>query len=70
VDLALAARLRERFASSPHVDIADADARASTTPRSPRQLVPSAASSPNREPVYGVGKPILMALIGRAAHGR
>ena len=69
VDLALAARLRERFAGSPHVDIADADARsfdyASLAALKPDPLgrVLAVGNLP-----YSVGKPILMALVeaGRA----
>ena len=64
VDLALAARLRERFADSPHVDIADADARsfdyASLAALKPDPLgrVLAVGNLP-----YSVGKPILMALV-------
>ena len=68
--LALAARLRERFAGSPHVEIADADARElrlrARSPRSSR--IPAAASSSSGNLPYSVGKPILMALVeARAA---
>ena len=64
VDVALAARLRERFADSPHVDIADADARtfdyASLAALKPDPLgrVLAVGNLP-----YSVGKPILMALV-------
>lgn len=64
VDMALAARLRERFAGSPHVDIADADARsfdyASLAALKPDPLgrVLAVGNLP-----YSVGKPILMALV-------
>ena len=64
VDMALAARLRERFAGSPHVDIADADARsfdyASLAALKPDPVgrVLAVGNLP-----YSVGKPILMALV-------
>jgi 16S rRNA (adenine1518-N6/adenine1519-N6)-dimethyltransferase len=64
VDLALAARLRERFRGAPHVDIADADARsfdyASLAALRPDPLgrVLAVGNLP-----YSVGKPILMALV-------
>lgn len=64
VDLALAARLRERFADAAHVDIVDADARAfdyaslASLKPDPAGRVLAVGNLP-----YSVGKPILMALV-------
>jgi 16S rRNA (adenine1518-N6/adenine1519-N6)-dimethyltransferase len=63
-DTALAARLRERFAASPHVEVLEADARrfdyAGLRDRlpSPAGRVLAVGNLP-----YSVGKPILMALV-------
>ncbi len=69
VDTGLAARLRERFGASPHVEILEADARSFDYARL-RDRLPDPGSRVlvvGNLP-YSVGKPILMALVeaGRA----
>ena len=64
VDVALAARLRERFADAPSVEIVDADARSfdystlAALKPDPSGRVLAVGNLP-----YSVGKPILMALV-------